>query len=278
MSGDPMLDIANLTVRFGAGAVAALSGVTLTLGPERLGIVGESGSGKSTLGRAILRLLPRSAQITADRMRLASTDLLTATERQMQALRGQDVALILQDPRYSLNPVLTIGRQVAEVAYLHLGANRSEARALARAMLERVRVADVDRVMGLYPHQLSGGMGQRVMIAMMLMARPRLVVADEPTSALDVSVRQDVLRLLDGLVRENGSGLILISHDIRMVAAFCNRFLVMYRGRIVEELTHLEMARHPYTLGLIGAMPDPKSPVSRLRVFDRAVIDAQGLT
>jgi peptide/nickel transport system ATP-binding protein len=188
-------------------------------------------------------------------------------------MRGNRMALIMQDPRYSLNPVLPIGKQVAEAARLHLKVGRKEAYERSAEMLARVRINDVTRTMSLYPHQISGGMGQRVMTAMMLLAKPSLVIGDEPTSALDVSIRGEVLRLLDEMVRANNSGLLLISHDIRMVAAFCERILVMYKGRVVETLTRLEDARHPYTRGLIGAMPDPHHPVRRLQTLDRAAID-----
>lgn len=252
-----------------------MSNVNFDVGRERVGIVGESGSGKSTTGRAAMRLLPKSATVTAERMDFLSEPLLEKSERQMGAIRGSEMALIMQDPRYSLNPVLPIGKQVAEAAELHLALTGKAARGAARDMLLRVRINDPDRVMALYPHQISGGMGQRVMIAMMLLAKPKLVIADEPTSALDVSVRKDVLLLLDEMVRENNSGLILISHDIRMVAAFCERVLVMYGGRVVETLTKLEDAQHPYTRGLIAAMPDPRNPVRRLKVLDRQAIDAE---
>ncbi|PKA43576.1 ABC transporter ATP-binding protein [Rhizobium sullae] len=270
-----ILSVRNLTVRFGRSLIPAVREVSFDLGRERLGIVGESGSGKSTAGRAIMRLLSPSAEISADRFELAGSPLLEKTERQMGALRGKEMALIMQDPRYSLNPVLTIGRQVAEAARLHLGLGRAQALESARRMLQRVRISDADRVMALYPHQISGGMGQRVMIAMMLLAKPKLVIADEPTSALDVSVRRDVLVLLDELVRENNSGLILISHDIRMVAAFCERILVMYAGRVVETLTRLDDAQHPYTRGLIAALPDPRNPVRRLKVLDRKALETE---
>ncbi|MBY5412173.1 ABC transporter ATP-binding protein [Rhizobium leguminosarum] len=271
----PVLSVEGLTVRFGRGAVPAVSNVSFDVGRERIGIVGESGSGKSTTGRAIMRLLPPAAVVSAERLDLAGSSLLSKTERQMGALRGKDIAMIMQDPRYSLNPVLSIGKQIAEAARLHLGLHKKQAHEAARAMLERVRISDPERVMALYPHQMSGGMGQRVMIAMMLLARPKLVIADEPTSALDVSVRKDVLLLLDELVRENNSGLLLISHDIRMVAAFCERIIVMYAGRIVETLTRLEEARHPYTRGLIAALPDPRNPVRRLAVLDRTKLDLE---
>ena len=271
----PVLSVRNLNVRFGRNAIAAVSEASFDVGRERIGIVGESGSGKSTTGRAIMRLLPAKASITAEQLDFNGEPLLAKSEKEMGRLRGKDLALIMQDPRYSLNPVLTIGRQIAESAKLHLGLKGRDALAHARHMLERVRIKDPERVLKLYPHQISGGMGQRVMIAMMLIAKPKLVIADEPTSALDVSVRKDVLMLLDELVRENNSGLILISHDIRMVAAFCERILVMYSGRIVETLTSLDDARHPYTRGLIVAMPDPRHPVSRLKVLDRASIEAE---
>lgn len=269
----PVLSLRGLTVRFGRNAVPAVSNVSFDIGREKVGIVGESGSGKSTAGRAIMRLLPSSAHLSAERLDFSGEALLSKSEREMGRIRGKDIALIMQDPRYSLNPVLRIGRQIAEAARLHLGCDKKDARARARAMLERVRISDPDRVMALYPHQISGGMGQRVMIAMMLLARPRLVVADEPTSALDVSVRKDVLSLLDELVRENNSGLMLISHDIRMVAAFCQRILIMYGGRVVETLNNLDDARHPYTRALIAAMPDPRHPVSRLSVMDRVELE-----
>ncbi|AYM60319.1 ABC transporter ATP-binding protein [Agrobacterium fabrum] len=273
----PILSVRNLNVRFGRNSIPAVSDVSFDVGRERVGIVGESGSGKSTTGRAAMRLLPKSATVTAERMDFLSEPLLEKSERQMGAIRGSEMALIMQDPRYSLNPVLPIGKQVAEAAELHLALKGAAARDAARNMLLRVRISDPDRVMGLYPHQISGGMGQRVMIAMMLLAKPKLVIADEPTSALDVSVRKDVLLLLDEMVRENDAGLILISHDIRMVAAFCERVLVMYGGRVVETLTKLEDAQHPYTRGLIATMPDPRNPVRRLKVLDRQAIDAEVL-
>jgi peptide/nickel transport system ATP-binding protein len=271
---DPVLKVRDLSVRFARSHVRAVNGVSFDLGAERLGVVGESGSGKSTVGRAIMRLLPPSARIEASNLDFEGAPLLSRSARQMRNLRGNRMALIMQDPRYSLNPVLPVGRQVAEAALLHLKVGKAEARERAAHMLERVRISDVGRTMELYPHQISGGMGQRVMIAMMLLAKPRLVIADEPTSALDVSVRGDVLKLLDELVTENNSGLLLISHDIRMVAAFCQRILVMYKGDVVETLTRLEDARHPYTRGLIAALPDPRHPVSRLQTLDRKAIEA----
>ncbi|WP_435169285.1 ABC transporter ATP-binding protein [Falsirhodobacter sp. 1013] len=269
----PILDVKNLSVAFGRGTVKAVDSVDLRLDVGKIGIVGESGSGKSTLGRAIMRLLPPTARITADRLEFQGHDLRTLPDREMRGLRGNRMALIMQDPRYSLNPVLPIGQQVAETAVLHKGLSKGAAREAAASMLERVRIRDVARVMEAYPHQISGGMGQRVMIAAMLLARPGLVIADEPTSALDVSVRGEVLELLDDLVVADGASLLLISHDIRMVAAFCNRIVIMFKGRVVETLDRLEDARHPYTCALIAAMPDARHPVPRLRVPDRTTFE-----
>jgi peptide/nickel transport system ATP-binding protein len=270
-----ILKVDNLTVQFGQSPRPAVDGVSFDLTTERVGIVGESGSGKSTLGRAIMRLLPPAARVSAETLEFNGEALLKYSEKQMRGVRGNRMALIMQDPRYSLNPVLPIGKQIAEAALLHLSVNKAKAHRLAADMLARVRITDVERTMKLYPHQISGGMGQRVMIAMMLLSKPNLVIADEPTSALDVSVRGDVLKLLDELVRENKAGLLLISHDIRMVAAFCERILVMYSGKIVESLTSLDDAQHPYTRGLIAAMPDLNTPVRRLKTLDRHAIDAE---
>ncbi len=273
---ETILKIRELSVRFGRAALPAVQSVSLDIRAERVGVVGESGSGKSTLGRAIMRLLPPSARVDATTLDFEGAPLLSRSEKTMRSLRGNRIALIMQDPRYSLNPVLKVGKQVAEAAILHQKIGKKAAYDRAAEMLAKVRIADVARTMELYPHQISGGMGQRVMIAMMLLAKPRLVIADEPTSALDVSVRGDVLRLLDELVRENNSALLLISHDIRMVASFCEKILVMYQGRVVETLTNLEDAKHPYTKGLIAAMPDPKNPVRRLQVLDRQAIAEAG--
>lgn len=270
---DTILTVKDLSVQFGRHTKPAVDHVSFDLKAERLGIVGESGSGKSTIGRAIMRLMPPVGRVTAQELTFDGIPLLSAKEKQMRGLRGNCMALIMQDPRYSLNPVLPIGKQVAEAAILHLKVGKAEAYKMAAIMLERVRITDIERTMKLYPHQISGGMGQRVMIAMMLLAKPRMVIADEPTSALDVSVRGDVLKLLDELVRENNAGLMLISHDIRMVAAFCERIMVMYKGRVVETLNRLEDAQHPYTRGLIAAMPDLHVPVRRLKTLDRIAID-----
>jgi peptide/nickel transport system ATP-binding protein len=269
----PLLDVKKLSVRFPTrtGVVEAVRGVSFTLGRERLGIVGESGSGKSQTGRAIMGLTPANAEISAERLEFDGIDLLKAPARLRRHLRGKRIAMILQDPKYSLNPVMTIGRQIVETLQTHESVGQTEARERALAMLEAVQIRDVKRVYDLYPHEVSGGMGQRAMIAMMLIAGPELLIADEPTSALDVTVQLDILRILDRLVADRGMGLIFISHDLRLVSSFCNRVIVMYAGKIVEELpaSDLANARHPYTQGLLNCMPKIGEHRHPLPVLDR---------
>ena len=254
-----LLDVEDLRVSFATptGMFHAVRGVSFSLGRERLGIVGESGSGKSLTGRAIMRLLPPSARLSAKRLAFDGTDLLTASPRTLRGLRGARISLVMQDPKYSLNPVMTVGAQIAEAARIHGGVSAAEARGKALAMLEAVRIRDPERVYRLYPHEVSGGMGQRIMIAMMLAPEPDLLIADEPTSALDVTVQMQVLAILDDLVRQRGMGLIFISHDLDLVASFCDRVLVMYAGRVMEELSARDLgaARHPYTKGLLNSLP-----------------------
>jgi peptide/nickel transport system ATP-binding protein len=259
MNARPLLAVEDLRVRFHLrrGTVEAVRGVSFSLGRERLGIVGESGSGKSQTGRAILGLKPPPGEITAKRLEFDGIDLLKARPTDLRRLRGSRITMVMQDPKYSLDPVMTVGRQIVEAYRAHASAGISESRDKAAAMLEAVRIHNPKRVLSLYPHELSGGMGQRVMIAMMLITDPDLLIADEPTSALDVTVQLDVLRILDDLVSERGMGLIFISHDLELVSSFCDRVLVMYAGRIVEEVkaSELENAQHPYTRGLIGCLP-----------------------
>ena len=254
-----LLNIENLRVTFATetGPVEAVRGVSFSLGRERLGIVGESGSGKTITGRSVLRLIRPPGRIEADRMEFDGIDLTRATERQMRARRGPRLAMVMQDPKYSLNPVMRVGAQLMEGLLRRDRLGRAEARRRAIEALEAVQIRDPERVMEAWPHELSGGMGQRVMIAMMLIPKPDLLIADEPTSALDVTVQAEVMSILDGLVRERGMGLIFISHDLRLVARFCDRVLVMYRGRIVEELAagDLLAAKHPYTQGLLNCLP-----------------------
>ncbi|WP_299839583.1 ABC transporter ATP-binding protein [uncultured Paracoccus sp.] len=267
---DPILDVQNLAIRYAGSPVDAVRGVSFTLGRERLGIVGESGSGKSTVGRALLKLLP-GAKISADRIRFEDLDLLAQSEAEMLKIRGRRMSMILQDPKFSLNPIHRVGDQVAETYLRHFPASRAVAKAKTLEMLEAVKIRDPERVHDLYPHKISGGMGQRVMIAMMLLADPDLVIADEPTSALDVTVRLQVLNILDGLVRDRGIGLIMISHDLNLVRNFCDRVLIMYAGRVVETLNAAEMdrAQHPYTRGLLAAQPRIGGGRQPLAVLDR---------
>jgi peptide/nickel transport system ATP-binding protein len=269
----PLLTVDDLHVSFPTrtGRVEAVRGVSFTLGRERLAIVGESGSGKSQTGRAIMGLTSRSAEIRASKLAFGETDLLAISDRQRRDLRGKRMAMILQDPKYSLNPVMTIGRQIAETLNAHERVGRSEARQRVLSTLEAVQIRDPERVFDLYPHEVSGGMGQRAMIAMMLIAGPELLIADEPTSALDVTVQLDILGILDRLVAERGMGLIFISHDLRLVSSFCDRVIVMYAGRIVEELpaTELANAEHPYTRGLLNCMPEIGVGRHPLPVLDR---------
>lgn len=254
-----LLAVEDLRVTFPTrqGPSEVVRGVTFELGRERLGIVGESGSGKSQTGRAILGLTPPPGRATAKRLEFDGIDLAAATPATWRALRGARISMVMQDPKFSLNPVMTVGRQLVESVRTHGGVSKAEARDRALAMLEAVQIRDPARVMGAYPHELSGGMGQRAMIAMMLVTEPDLLIADEPTSALDVTVQIEVLRILDRLVDERGMGLIFISHDLRLVSSFCDRVLVMYAGRVVEEVqaTELSRATHPYTQGLYTCLP-----------------------
>ncbi|WP_414692227.1 ABC transporter ATP-binding protein [Pectobacterium polaris] len=269
----PLMEVENLRVSFvNRGAVTdAVRGVSFTLGCEKLAIVGESGSGKSTVGRALLQLHPHSARITADKLRFGDTDLLKADEARMRQIRGKRISMIMQDPKYSLNPVVCVGDQIAEAYLAHHRVSHREAKAKVMAMLDVVRIRQPERVYNLYPHEISGGQGQRIMIAMMLITEPEIVIADEPTSALDVSVRLQVLAMLDDLVSERGLGLIFISHDINLVRSFCDRVLVMYAGRVVESIAaaDLDNAQHPYTRGLLNSLPDIDHRRPRLPVMNR---------
>ncbi len=246
-------------------------GVSFTLGRERLGIVGESGSGKSQTGRAIVGLTAAGGRVSARRLDFKGTDLLKCPPAERRALRGGRIAMVLQDPKYSLNPVMRIGAQIAETLRAHRQVSAREANAEVLRALAAVQIDDPVRVARLYPHEVSGGMGQRAMIAMMLVAGPELLIADEPTSALDVTVQLEVLGILDKLVAERGMGLVFISHDLRLVSSFCDRVLVMYAGRVVEELASadLSQARHPYTQGLLNCLPQLGQARHPLPTLDR---------
>ncbi len=268
-----LLEVDNLHVQFPtrSGTFDAVRGVSFSLGRERLGIVGESGSGKSLTGRAILRLIKPPGIVTADKISLEGENLLDLSERQMRKVRGQRISMVMQDPKFSLNPVMRVGEQIVEAYSQHTRASRKEAKAKAIEMLEAVSIRDSERVFRAYPHEMSGGMGQRIMIAMMLIPNPQILIADEPTSALDVSVQTQVLSIMDRLVQERGMGLVFISHDLNLVSAFCDRVLIMYGGRVVEtcRADQLYNAKHPYTQGLLNSLPRLDTPVNRLQVLQR---------
>ena len=270
---NPLLEVENLSILF-KGAHEdnlAVRDVSFQVGREKVAIVGESGSGKSQTCRALLKLTPKIGQVRATKMQFGEIDLLRATERQMRTIRGNRISMILQDPRFSLNPLMRIGDQVAEAWRLHRKVSKPEARIRALEMLESVHIRDVENVASLYPHEISGGMGQRVMIAMMLIPEPDLIIADEPTSALDVTVRRQVLNILDEQLQRRQTGLLFITHDLNLVSRFCDRVLVMYAGRIVEEIraSELDQACHPYTQALLASQPRLREPVEILRVPTR---------
>ena len=273
MTDAPLLDVENLWVKFRTrtGVFDAVRGISFTLGKERLGIVGESGSGKSMTGRAVLRLIRPPGFIEADRLNVHGEDILSMPEKQMRQLRGGRVSMIMQDPKFSLNPVMSVGQQLVEALRAHEKVSRNEARKRALEVLDEVAIRDPKRVYDLYPHEVSGGMGQRIMIAMMLLPNPEILIADEPTSALDVSVQLQVLDIIDKLVRDRGMGLMFISHDLNLVAKFCDRIVIMYAGRIVEtcKAGALRDAKHPYTLGLLNSVPDLEHPRDHLEVLKR---------
>ncbi|EEA03054.1 ABC transporter related [Burkholderia sp. H160] len=272
----PLCEIDDLRIAFRThdGTLnEAVRGLSLTLNKgERLGIVGESGSGKSLTGRALLGLLPPAAHCTAKRLRFDGNDLLNMRADRRRRLCGQQIGMILQDPKYSLNPVMTVAQQMREAFALHdPKLNRRAMREKIIAALEAVHIRNPTRVADSYPHELSGGMGQRVMIAMMVSTGPRLLIADEPTSALDVLVSMQVLAVLDEMIAKHDTGLIFISHDLPLVMSFCDRVVVMYAGRVVEtcvahDLVH---AQHPYTRGLLAANPPLANPPAELPVLSR---------
>ncbi len=273
MSDDPLLQVDRMFVDFHTrtGVVEAVRGISFSVGREKVGIVGESGSGKSMTGKGILGLVPYPGVVRADRISFDGVNLLNADATQMRSIRGRRISMVMQDPKYSLNPVMTVGRQIDEAYRKHNKVGQSEAKRRTLEMLEAVRIRNPERVYQLYPHEVSGGMGQRIMIAMMLIPDPDLLIADEPTSALDVTVQLQVLAILDDLVTERGMGLMFISHDLNLVASFCDRVLIMYAGRIVEscDARNLSAAKHPYTQGLLNCLPQVDQPVAELPVLER---------
>jgi peptide/nickel transport system ATP-binding protein len=256
-----LLEVEDLVVRFHtrAGAVTAVNGVSFDVDAgQTIGVVGESGSGKSVTSLAVMGMVPgRKTEVTAGRLLFDGVDLLGLTKKEMRRRRGSDLAIVFQNPTTSLNPVVKIGRQITEALVAHERIGRSAAARRAEELLERVGVPDPRRVMTSYPHRLSGGMCQRVMIAVALALRPKLLIADEPTTALDVTIQAQVLEVLQELTRDSGTALILITHDLGVVAAMTGRVNVMYAGRIVETASTQALfasPRHPYTVGLIRSV------------------------
>jgi peptide/nickel transport system ATP-binding protein len=253
-----MLEVRDLTVAFGDAKV--VDGVGFSLKPgETLGIVGESGSGKSMTALSLLRLVPEPGQILGGEIFLGGQNLLSLPEKAMRGVRGGRIAMIFQDPMTCLNPVFTIGEQIAEVARLHRGMGRAAARSAAVEALRQVRIPDPARRARQHPHELSGGMRQRVMIAMALAAAPEVLIADEPTTALDVTVQAQILTLIRDLQKERGMGVVMITHDLAVVAQTCDRVLVLYGGQLMEQAdaaTLFAAPAHPYTRGLLASLPE----------------------
>src|SRR6476619_4745445 len=256
-----LLAVEDLHVRFWTrrGTVHAVNGISFDIARgETLGIVGESGCGKSVTSLAILGLLARNGQVESGAAVFEGTNLIHQSDRALRRIRGREIAMIFQDPMTSLNPVLTIGRQIREALETHFDLGRKEAEAKAAEALDRVGIPSAKARLGDYPHQFSGGMRQRAMIAMALACKPKLLIADEPTSALDVTIQAQILDLLRALVAEENAALILITHDLGVVAGMCERVNVMYAGRFVETGSADQLfaaPRHPYTLGLLQSVP-----------------------
>jgi oligopeptide/dipeptide ABC transporter ATP-binding protein len=262
-ASDILLSIDDLRVE--ASGRGIIEGVSLAIGKgEMLGLVGESGCGKSVTALSIMRLIPEPPmRISSGAIRFEGQDLLALSERQLQSIRGDAMAMIFQEPMTSLNPVFTIGDQIAEAVLLHRDVGEQVAKARATELLDRVGIPGARAALGRYPHQLSGGQRQRVMIAMALACDPRLLIADEPTTALDVTVQAQILELLDGLRRETGMAVLLITHDLGVVSQYCDRVAVMYGGRVVEEAPAGELFTHPrhrYTEALLRTIPAANPP------------------
>lgn len=264
---EPLLHIEDLRVWFGTrtGDVRAVDGVDLTVGTgEIVGLVGESGSGKSVTARSIMRLVPMPpGRIVSGRVLFDGQDLLDLPEKDMETLRGGRISMIFQDPMTFLNPLFTAGDQVAEAIRQHQHLSKTDARAETLRLFRQVGIPSPEARLNAYPHQLSGGLRQRVMIAMALSSRPELLIADEPTTALDVTIQAQILALLRELQQQTGMSILLITHDLGVVAEMCDRVAVMYAGRVVEDArieNLFENPQHPYTLGLMGAAPRPDLP------------------
>ncbi|MFY0545127.1 ABC transporter ATP-binding protein [Brevibacillus sp. H7] len=267
----PVLEIKNLQTHFftDRGQIPAVDGVTISVRKgEVLGIVGESGCGKSVTSLSVMRLVPNPpGKIVGGSIKFKGEDLVTSSEKRMRQIRGNEIAMIFQEPMTSLNPVYTIGNQIAEAIRLHTKADKKEARQRAIDMLKKVGIARAESIVDEYPHQLSGGMRQRVMIAMAMACNPELLIADEPTTALDVTIQAQILDLMRQLNEESGTAIMLITHDLGVVAEMCHRVVVMYAGNVVEEgdvRTILKEPKHPYTIGLLHSIPKLEETKERL--------------
>ncbi|RNB57643.1 ABC transporter ATP-binding protein [Brevibacillus gelatini] len=267
----PVLQIENLQTHFftDRGQIPAVDGVTITVNKgEVVGIVGESGCGKSVTSLSVMKLVPNPpGKIVGGTIKFKGEDLVSADEKRMRDIRGNEIAMIFQEPMTSLNPVFTIGNQIGEAIRLHMKVSKKEARARAIDMLKKVGIPRAEAIVDEYPHQLSGGMRQRVMIAMAMACNPELLIADEPTTALDVTIQAQILDLMRQLNQEAQTAILLITHDLGVVAEMCHRVVVMYAGNVVEEgdvRTILKKPKHPYTKGLLNSLPKLEGPRERL--------------
>jgi dipeptide transport system ATP-binding protein len=273
----PLLDIQNLSVTFptSGGVLHAVDGVSLTLDEgEIVGVVGESGSGKSVTMLALMGLVAYPGRVEADRLAFAGRDLLHISDSDRRRLTGKDVAMIFQEPTTSLNPSFTVGFQLGETLRLHEGMDGRAARRRATELLEQVGISEPERRLKAFPHQLSGGMNQRVMIAMAIACNPKLLIADEPTTALDVTIQAQILDLLVSLQRERGMALVLITHNMGVVSETAQRVMVMYAGQVMEERAAaalFEAPQHPYTAALLGALPERSAGDQRLSTIPGVV-------
>jgi peptide/nickel transport system ATP-binding protein len=268
---DPVLQIENLQTHFftDRGQIPAVDGVTITVNKgEVVGIVGESGCGKSVTSLSVMKLVPNPpGKIVGGTIKFKGEDLVTANEKRMRDIRGNEIAMIFQEPMTSLNPVFTIGNQIGEAIRLHTKASKKQSRDRAIDMLKKVGIPRAEAIVDEYPHQLSGGMRQRVMIAMAMACNPELLIADEPTTALDVTIQAQILDLMRQLNREAQTAILLITHDLGVVAEMCHRVVVMYAGNVIEEgdvRTILKKPKHPYTKGLLNSLPKLEESQERL--------------
>jgi len=279
----PLLSVNNLEVQFALrqGAVTALRDICFTLERgERLGVVGESGAGKSVLGFSIINLISKPGAITHGEVVYEDQNLAVMDNKQLRSIRGNRIAMIFQDPMMTLNPVLTIGAQMVECLHAHRDISKAEARAIALDKLKQVQIPSPETRLDQYPHELSGGMRQRIVIAISLLLDPDLIIADEPTTALDVTIQAEIMDLILTLCKEHNVALILITHDLGVVAEVTQRTMVMYAGRIIEEGPTQEIihnARHPYTHGLINALPEMTTPGHRLNQIPGSMPSLQSI-